>query len=99
MIYLPAVYPELITEVYDYVFLDEAQDTNNAQVELIHNIIRKPNGRLIICGDEKQAIYGFQGSNIDSFQRIEERFKCKKLALTVSYRFQKQLVSCPKCLP
>lgn len=92
MIYLPAVYSEIITEQFDYVFLDEAQDTNNAQVELINNIIRKPNGRLIICGDEKQAIYGFQGSNIDSFQQIESKFKCKRLSLTKSYRCSKSVV-------
>jgi DNA helicase-2/ATP-dependent DNA helicase PcrA len=92
MIYFPAVYSELVVEKYDYVFVDEVQDTNNAQAELINNIIRKPNGRLIICGDEKQAIYGFQGSNIDSFQRIEERFGCKRMELTVTYRCAKSIV-------
>lgn len=92
MIYYPASYPELITEQFDYVFVDEVQDTNNAQAELINNIIRQPNGRLIICGDEKQAIYGFQGSNIDSFQRIERRFRAKRMALTVTYRCAREIV-------
>jgi superfamily I DNA/RNA helicase len=92
MIYFPAMYPELVVEKYDYVFVDEVQDTNEAQGVLIGNIIRKPNGRLIICGDEKQAIYGFQGSNIDSFQRIEGRFNCKRMALTETYRCSKAVV-------
>jgi superfamily I DNA/RNA helicase len=90
MIFYPAKYPELITEQYDYVCLDESQDTNNAQVQLIENIIRKPGGRLIAVGDEKQSIYGFQGSNIDSFQQIQKKFNTTVLPLTVTYRCAKE---------
>jgi DNA helicase-2/ATP-dependent DNA helicase PcrA len=93
MIFYPAKYPELITEQYDYVCLDESQDTNNAQVQLIENIIRKPGGRLIAVGDEKQSIYGFQGSNIDSFQQIQKKFNTTVLPLTVTYRCAKSIVA------
>lgn len=92
MIYYPATNKELINEFFDYVLVDEVQDTNNAQVALIENMVRKPNGRVIICGDEKQAIYGFQGSNIDSFQRIEKKLGAKRMALTVTYRCAKEIV-------
>jgi DNA helicase-2/ATP-dependent DNA helicase PcrA len=92
MIYYPAVYSELVTQHYDYVCVDESQDTNNAQVKLIENIVRKPNGRIIAVGDEKQSIYGFTGSNIDSFQQIQKKFNTKVLPLTVTYRCAKEIV-------
>lgn len=92
MIYIPAVYLELINEYFDYVFLDEAQDLNKSQAQFVENIIRKPGGRLVFCGDEKQCIYGFTGNEIDSFQQLEKKFDSKRMSLTVTYRCAKSIV-------
>lgn len=55
MIYLPAVYPdELVNDKFDYIFLDEAQDTNRCQLQFIEQI-QKPGCRLISVGDHRQC--------------------------------------------
>ena len=47
---------------FDYIFVDEAQDTNAIQRALLRKIM-KPTSRLIAVGDPAQAIYGFRGAD------------------------------------
>lgn len=70
---------------FDFVFVDEAQDTNPIQRALLRKILHS-NSRLIAVGDPAQAIYGFRGADSDSMNRIAEEFDCVTLPLTVSYR-------------
>lgn len=84
---------------YDYIYVDEAQDTNDIQLEilgLLCKVVNHPTlgvvdvlSRLIAVGDPHQAIYGFRGANSDSMSRIAKRFSCTTLPLTVSYRCSK----------
>lgn len=85
MIYFPAMMPEMVDEKYDYIMLDEAQDTNAMQLQLVENILAA-NGRLISFGDDWQCIYGFSGADVDAFKRIRERPNTIELPLSVSYR-------------
>jgi len=91
MIYLPATNPQIIDDVYDYVFLDEAQDINNAQFEFLQNI-KKNSGRIIAVGDFHQCIYGFAASNIDSFQKIIDLPNTITLPLSICYRCGQNIV-------
>lgn len=84
---------------FDYVFVDEAQDTNSIQRAILRKIM-KPGTRLIAVGDPAQAIYGFRGADSNSMQMIADEFGCTELPLTVTYRcptavvdFAKQWVS------
>lgn len=55
-------------ESYQYILVDEHQDTNAAQnqlIELLCNYFENPN--LFIVGDEKQAIFRFQGASVENF--------------------------------
>ncbi|MDO8564691.1 MAG: ATP-dependent DNA helicase [bacterium] len=57
-----------LQEQYLYLLADEHQDANNAQnriLELLASFHENPN--LFIVGDEKQAIYRFQGASLDNF--------------------------------
>ncbi|HEX7041809.1 MAG TPA: UvrD-helicase domain-containing protein, partial [Patescibacteria group bacterium] len=57
-----------LQEQYQYFLIDEHQDTNAAQnkiVELLCNFYDNPN--LFVVGDEKQAIYKFQGASLENF--------------------------------
>lgn len=76
---------------YDWVLVDEAQDTNVMRRELAKRILR-PGGRLIAVGDPKQAIYGFTGANADALDLIRDEFGCTELPLTVTYRCAKAIV-------
>ncbi|MEN9413573.1 MAG: hypothetical protein RLZZ342_660 [Candidatus Parcubacteria bacterium] len=78
----------LIQEKYLYILADEHQDANGAQntlLELIAAYDAEPN--LFIVGDEKQAIFRFQGASLDSFAYFHKKFPTAKLIrLTESYR-------------
>jgi len=92
MIYLPVtMIRKRLFPKYDVVFIDEVQDLNPLQKRLVDNCI-KPKGRFIAVGDEKQAIYSFMGSNLDSFNEFSEREDTKILPLSISYRCSKKIV-------
>lgn len=70
---------------FDYVFVDEAQDTNAIQRAILRKIM-KPTTRIIAVGDPAQAIYGFRGADSNSLNLIAQEFNCTHLPLTVTYR-------------
>lgn len=76
---------------YDWVFVDELQDTNDLQLAIIQKMM-KPTSRFMGVGDPAQAIYGFRGANADAVERIKARLGCKELPLTVSYRCPQEVV-------
>lgn len=69
-----------IQENYQYLLVDEHQDTNNAQnrvLELISGFYDSPN--LFIVGDEKQAIFRFQGASLNNFLYFKDIYKDAKI--------------------
>lgn len=59
---------QFLQERYQYFLVDEHQDTNASQnkiVELIASFYKNPN--LFVVGDEKQAIFRFQGASLENF--------------------------------
>ncbi len=68
-----------IQEQYQYLLIDEHQDTNDGQNKLIglltdaEHLNGKPN--LFTVGDEKQSIYRFQGASEKTFQHFNEKYK------------------------
>ena len=77
-----------LQEQFHYVLADEHQDVNGSQnkiLELVVNFHDKPN--LFVVGDEKQAIYRFQGASLDNFLYFESTFgETKTISLTDNYR-------------
>lgn len=90
MIWFPYVY-NLHPDKYDYVFVDEVQDLNLAQIDLTIRVT-KQNGRIITFGDEKQAIYLFRSAALDAIDQIVDRMHSKRLPLSVTYRCGKAIV-------
>lgn len=76
----------------DWVFVDEAQDTNPARRALARRMLR-PSGRAAFVGDDRQAIYGFTGADSDAIEQIVSDFNCKELPLTVTRRCPKDVVT------
>lgn len=91
MIYMP-ILADLPLYKYNYVFIDEAQDTNNVRREIASRMLF-PDSRLIAVGDTHQAIYGFTGADSDSMQLIQNAFNCKIFPLSISYRCSKSIVT------
>ncbi|MDD4318785.1 MAG: ATP-dependent DNA helicase [Candidatus Peribacteraceae bacterium] len=80
-----------LQERYLYVLVDEFQDTNGAQYRVI-DLLTKPvtpedRPNLFVVGDDDQAIYRFQGANLQNILRFRERFPdAAVVSLTTSYR-------------
>lgn len=69
-----------IQEKYQYILIDEHQDTNAAQNKLIEKIAgfyKEPN--LFVVGDANQAIYRFQGASLENFLYFQKLYKNAKL--------------------
>ena len=76
---------------FDYVFIDETQDLNLAQIELVLKMCGE-NGRIVAIGDDRQAIYRFRGSDEFAVDRVIKELKAKVLPLTVSFRCSKAVI-------
>lgn len=74
------IFPELrynLQEKYQYILVDEFQDTNGAQLRILLSLTDSPanEGRpnLLIVGDDDQAIYSFQGAEISNILTLQHR--------------------------
>ncbi len=77
-----------LQERFLYLLADEHQDANqsqNAILELLSSFHTSPN--LFIVGDEKQAIFQFQGASLDNFNYFKKLYpEAKLVTLTDNYR-------------
>lgn len=90
MVYLPLKRGLRMLQ-YDWVLIDEAQDTNPTRRALARKMLR-PGGRLVAVGDPRQAIFGFTGADNDALDQIARDFGCARLPLSVSYRCPRAVV-------
>src|SRR3989344_8677368 len=78
----------ILQERHQYILADEHQDTNDAQnkiVEILMGFHDSPN--VFAVGDEKQAIYRFQGASLENFLHFKKKYqKAKIIQLTKNYR-------------
>lgn len=71
---------------YQYILVDEYQDTNNIQYQFLKILINQ-NNNICVVGDDDQAIYGFRGSKVEHILRFEKDFpNTKVIKLTKNYR-------------
>lgn len=84
MLYI-AVRDRLSLPKFDFIFVDEAQDTNMIQREILR-MIQRPGARMVAVGDPAQAIYGFRGADARSLHMIAQEFNAVTLPLSISYR-------------
>ena len=83
-----------LQERFKHILVDEFQDTNIAQLELLH-LLSEPSRNIVVVGDNDQAIYRFRGASFGSFKLFLQRFTGWKegedstpfrVALTENYR-------------
>lgn len=83
---------------FDYILVDEYQDTNYAQQSIV-TLLTRTNGKVCVVGDDAQSIYAFRGANIDNilnFQNIYEGTRLFKLEQ--NYRSTQNIVGAANCL-
>lgn len=85
---------KIVRDMYDYILIDEYQDTNPLQ-DAIFKLIAEPKYNITVVGDEDQSIYGFRGASVENFRKFLERFPgARKLELEENFRSTKEIVSC-----
>ncbi len=67
---------EILRRRFDFIFVDEYQDTNNIQESLISRVARPDN--VFRVGDVKQSIYKFRQAEPEIFERLYERYTAGK---------------------
>ena len=77
----------------DWILLDESQDTNPARRALALAMLKPKTGRMVFCGDDCQAIYGFTGADSDSMNQLAEATSSITLPLNVTRRCPKTVVA------
>ena len=71
---------------YQYVMVDEYQDTNGAQFHLIHDLT-KEHQNFCVVGDDDQSIYGWRGAEISNLLDMEKHYpEVKVIKLEQNYR-------------
>ena len=77
---------EYYAEKFEYVLVDEYQDTNKAQFTLV-SILAARHGNITVVGDNDQGIYSFRGADITNILNFEKDFPGTKIIkLEQNYR-------------
>jgi len=88
-------------EQYQYILVDEYQDTSGTQNSLVEQLIsfwEDPN--IFVVGDDDQSIYRFQGANIENMEKFADRYSASILTivLTNNYRSTQPILDVSKTL-
>ena len=81
-----------LTEKYQYIFLDEFQDTNPSQLEIIKQLTAYENPIIMAVGDDDQAIFEFQGAKSTNLKDFKDYYNAKEIALTQNYRSYQEIL-------
>ncbi len=85
-------------ERFQYVLVDEYQDTNFAQQEIVLQLTLE-HGRVCVVGDDAQSIYSFRGANIDNILDFQKKYQNTRLfKLEQNYRSTQLIVQAANSL-
>lgn len=83
----------LYRRTYKYILIDEGQDMNYAQYQIIRAICGEEHRNVMMVGDPKQAIYGFNGSSAKYMQEdFVQDFKAEKREIKHNYRSSQRVL-------
>ncbi len=84
--------------LYRYICIDEAQDLNPAQYGVIKSLCGDEFKNIVMVGDPKQSIYGFNTADPELMNQFREDFSAKYIELNENFRSSKQVVNAVKAL-
>jgi len=77
---------------YRYICIDEAQDLNEAQYHVICALCGSEYRNVMMVGDPKQAIFGWNGADPKYLERFERDFQAKRIEMIENFRSSKAVV-------
>ncbi|MFN5009222.1 MAG: ATP-dependent helicase [Bacteroidota bacterium] len=87
-------------EQFQYVLVDEYQDTSGTQNKLVEQLINyweDPN--IFVVGDDDQSIFRFQGANVENMLSFKKKYpNIKTILLQENYRSTQPILDCAKSL-
>ncbi len=78
------------TNLFDYIMIDETQDTSAIQFEIFNKLKNKNN--LFFVGDHKQSIYGFRYAEPEQFLKLSQKSDFARIDLQENYRSHKPVI-------
>ena len=77
---------EETSQKYQYIMVDEYQDTNDLQLKLLQKLTSS-HQNICVVGDDDQSIYGWRGANIKNILEFHKQFdNTKVIKLETNYR-------------
>ena len=78
-------------EQFQYILVDEYQDTNGAQNATVNLLGRwHENPNIFVVGDDKQSIYRFQGASLENLLFLYEQYKQFATVITLQQNYRSQ---------
>lgn len=75
----------LYHERYQYLMIDEFQDTNEPQYRLVR-LLTGPHNRLCVVGDVDQSIYSWRGATIENYEYYKSDFPDYRIKFALNFR-------------
>jgi len=83
---------------YQFILVDEYQDTNRVQYELLRRLC-PPDGNITVVGDADQSIYGWRGADIGNMTSFERNFNnVAVVSLEQNYRSKQNILDAANAL-
>lgn len=91
-----------LIEKYQYILVDEFQDTNGSQFDLVFELLdnefndEQPN--IMVVGDDDQSIYKFQGATTQNIKEFYQKYNPTTVSLQKNYRSSHRIVESSRSL-
>jgi len=84
---------DLYAERFQYILVDEYQDTNRLQADII-DLLAARHRNVMVVGDDSQSIYAFRGANFANIMRFPDRYPdCRIFKLETNYRSTPEILN------
>lgn len=84
---------EHLADQFQYILVDEFQDTNVIQAEIVHRLAKK-HQNILVVGDDAQSIYSFRAADIQNILSFPKQYeKAKTYKLVTNYRSTPEILS------
>lgn len=84
---------EKYAKQFEYILVDEYQDTNVLQARMI-DLLAPPQNNILVVGDDAQSIYSFRAADIQNILEFEKKYKDAQIfKLEINYRSTPEILA------